>query len=134
MSITDEDIIPLPDVPALFPKARLKLATLRAEASRGRLKTFKLGRRIYTTPRDLRDMPAACCDADSSPRIYREISGGRVRRGMTLAEINRMIRAAIRAARQEGAPVVEVKIGDDATVRIPLVPDKPIAEPDEVVL
>jgi hypothetical protein len=51
---------------------------------------------------------------------------------MTLAEINRMIRAAIRAARQEGAPVVEVKIGDDATVRIPLAPDKPIAEPDEV--
>jgi hypothetical protein len=53
---------------------------------------------------------------------------------LTLAEINRMIRAAIRAARQEGAPVVEVQIGDDATVRIPLVPDKPIAEPDEVVL
>jgi hypothetical protein len=54
---------------------------------------------------------------------------------MTLAKINRMIRAAIRAARQEGAPVVEVKIGDEATVRIPLVPDdKPIAESDEVVL
>jgi hypothetical protein len=54
---------------------------------------------------------------------------------MTLAEINRMIRAAIRAARKEGAQVVEVKIGDEATVRIPLVPDdKPIAEPDEVVL
>ena len=48
---------------------------------------------------------------------------------MTLAKINRMIRAAIRAAKQEGASVVEVKIGDDATVRIPLAPDKPIAEP-----
>jgi hypothetical protein len=45
------------------------------------------------------------------------------------------IRAAIRAARHEGVPVVEVKIGDEATVRIPLVPgDEPIAEPDEVVL
>jgi hypothetical protein len=54
---------------------------------------------------------------------------------MTLAEIHRMIRAAIRAARQEGALVVEVKFGTEATVRIPLVPDdKPIAEPDEVVL
>jgi hypothetical protein len=42
---------------------------------------------------------------------------------MTLAEINRMIRAAIRAARKEGADEVEVKIGDDATVRIPLAPD-----------
>jgi hypothetical protein len=47
---------------------------------------------------------------------------------MTLAEINRMIRAAIRAARKEGAAVVEVTIGDEATVRIPLAPDKPIAE------
>ena len=53
---------------------------------------------------------------------------------MTLAEINRMIRAAIRAARQEGASLVEVKIGDDATVRISLVPDKPIPESDEIVL
>jgi hypothetical protein len=53
---------------------------------------------------------------------------------MTLAEINRMIRAAIRAAKQEGAPVIEVTIGDEATVRIPLAPDKPIAESDEVVL
>lgn len=53
---------------------------------------------------------------------------------MTLAEINRMIRAAIRAARKEGAPVVEVKIGDEATVWIPLAPEKPIAEDEEVVL
>jgi hypothetical protein len=53
---------------------------------------------------------------------------------MTLAEINRMIRAAIRAVRKEGAQVIEVTIGDEATVRIPLTPDKPIAEPDEIVL
>ena len=53
---------------------------------------------------------------------------------MTLAEINRMIRAAIRAARKEGAAVVEVKIGDEATVRIPLAPENPVAEPGEVVL
>jgi hypothetical protein len=63
--LADTDIIPLPDVPALFPRSRLKLATLRAEASRGRLKTFRLGRRVYTTPRDLHDMLAACRDADS---------------------------------------------------------------------
>jgi hypothetical protein len=53
---------------------------------------------------------------------------------MTLAEINRMIRAAIRAARKEGAQVVEVTIGNEATVRIPLAPEKPVAERDEVVL
>jgi hypothetical protein len=53
---------------------------------------------------------------------------------MTLVEINRMIRAAIRAARKEGAPVVEVKIGDEATVRIPLVLEKSIADAKEIVL
>jgi len=62
--------------------------------------------------------------------VYRAGAEG----GMTLAEINRMIRAAIRAARKEGAHEVEVRIGNDATVRIPLAPEKPIAEPDEVVL
>jgi hypothetical protein len=57
---------------------------------------------------------------------------------MTLAQINRMIRAAIRAARQEGAPEVQVTIGDEATVRIPLVPDasdhKQLAGSQAVVL
>jgi hypothetical protein len=53
---------------------------------------------------------------------------------MTLAEIQRMIRAAIRAARKEGAPEVEVKIGDEAIVRIPLAPEKPVAESEEIVL
>ena len=48
---------------------------------------------------------------------------------MTLAEINRMIRAAIRAARQEGAAMVEVTIGGETTVRIPLAPEKPVADP-----
>jgi hypothetical protein len=53
---------------------------------------------------------------------------------MTLAEIHRMIRAAIRAARREGAPEVEVKIGNEATVRIPLAPEKPVAESEEIIL
>jgi Asp-tRNA(Asn)/Glu-tRNA(Gln) amidotransferase A subunit family amidase len=53
---------------------------------------------------------------------------------MTLAEIKRMIQAAIRAARQEGATVVEVKIGDEAMVRIPLVPEKALAVEEDIVL
>jgi hypothetical protein len=57
---------------------------------------------------------------------------------MTLAEIQRMISAAIRAARKERAPEVQVTIGD-ATVRIPLSPDMPthdkqLAEGSEIVL
>ena len=57
---------------------------------------------------------------------------------MTIVEINRMIRAAIRAARKEGAAEVQVTIGGEATVRIPLSPDMPedkeVADGREIVL
>jgi hypothetical protein len=49
---------------------------------------------------------------------------------ITQAEIER----AIRAAKKAGVTVVEVRIGDEASIRIPLGADKPIAESDEVVL
>jgi hypothetical protein len=49
---------------------------------------------------------------------------------ITQAEIER----AIRAAKKFGLPEVEVRIGDDASIRIPLVPDKTVAEQGEVVL
>jgi hypothetical protein len=52
---------------------------------------------------------------------------------MTKAEIKRLVDAVIASARKNGVREVEVTI-DDATVRIPLAPDKPIAELDEVVL
>jgi hypothetical protein len=45
------------------------------------------------------------------------------------AEIER----AIRAARKAGATEVEVKMGD-VSIRIPLVPDRPVAEGEEIVL
>jgi 2-iminoacetate synthase ThiH len=49
---------------------------------------------------------------------------------ITQAEIER----AIRAAKKAGVTEIEVKIGDDASIRIPLAPEQPIAESDEVVL
>ena len=50
---------------------------------------------------------------------------------ITHAEIAR----AIRAAKKAGAAEVEVKIGDEASIRISLAtPEQPIAESDEVVL
>ena len=53
---------------------------------------------------------------------------------MTLAEINRMIRAAIRAARKEGLPLVELHQPDGSTLRIPLASDQPLERTDDVVL
>jgi hypothetical protein len=49
---------------------------------------------------------------------------------ITQAEIER----AIRAARKAGLAEVEVKIGEEASIRIPLAPDKPVAESGEIVL
>jgi hypothetical protein len=49
---------------------------------------------------------------------------------ITQAEIERVIRAAMKT----GIAEVEVKIGEDASIRISLAPAKPIAESDEVVL
>jgi hypothetical protein len=53
---------------------------------------------------------------------------------LTLAELQRMIRAAIRAARKEGAAVVEVTIDNQATVRIPLVPDADVTDEEEEIV
>jgi hypothetical protein len=49
---------------------------------------------------------------------------------ITQAEIER----AIRAAKKAGVTEVEVKIGNQASIRIPLAPDKPVAEADEIIL
>ncbi|MFZ2081406.1 MAG: hypothetical protein WAV38_33110 [Xanthobacteraceae bacterium] len=49
---------------------------------------------------------------------------------VTQADIAR----AIRAARKAGLTEVEVKISDQASIRIPLVPEKPVAESEEIIL
>jgi hypothetical protein len=49
---------------------------------------------------------------------------------ITQAEIER----AIRAAKKAGASEVEVKIGDQASIRIPLASEKPIADAGKIVL
>jgi hypothetical protein len=49
---------------------------------------------------------------------------------ITQAEIQRVIRAG----KKEGVAAVELRFGEETSVRIQLSPDKPIAEADEVVL
>jgi len=51
----------LPEAAALY---RLKVATLRAEAARGRLAVFRIGRRDYTTANAMQLMIKRCQDAD----------------------------------------------------------------------
>lgn len=49
---------------------------------------------------------------------------------ITQAEIER----AIRAAKKAGLTEVEVRIGDETSIRIPLAPEKRIADAGEIVL
>jgi hypothetical protein len=63
-NINDDAAIPLRDIPTLFPESRFKLATLRAEAARDRLKVFRVGRRDYTTLADIKEMIRLCRGAD----------------------------------------------------------------------
>jgi len=60
MSETDDAPITLAEACKLFPRARLTLSTLRAEAARGRLDIFRIGRRDYTTPQAMREMVRKC--------------------------------------------------------------------------
>ena len=49
---------------------------------------------------------------------------------ITQAEIER----AIRAAKKAGLAEVEVRLGDEASIRIPLAPEKPVAPDEEITL
>jgi hypothetical protein len=65
MNLPDDDQpIPLTDAVSLFPQAKLTVSTLRAEAARGRLEVFRIGRRDYTTAKALHEMVHRCREED----------------------------------------------------------------------
>jgi hypothetical protein len=72
--IADDDPIPLAEACELFPKAKLTVSTLRAEAERERLEIFGIGRRDYTTLRSMREMVRRCREDDPRRRRRRRRS------------------------------------------------------------
>jgi hypothetical protein len=58
--MNDDDPVPLSDAPALFPQARYTVSGLRAEASRGKLRIWRIGRRDYTSKAAMREMDQLC--------------------------------------------------------------------------
>ena len=75
---TEDDPIPLAEACKVFPQARLTVSTLRAEAARGRLIIFPIGKRHYTTLRSMREMVRRCRDEPrglASTLIRSESSG-----------------------------------------------------------
>ncbi len=57
MATGDHDTITLRDAAGHF---GYTVSTLRAEADRGRLTIYKIGKRYYTTPADIREMVQKC--------------------------------------------------------------------------
>jgi hypothetical protein len=56
----DGVMLTFPEACHLFFQDKIRPATLRAEAARGRLTTYRIGRRDFTTRRDLRRMVELC--------------------------------------------------------------------------
>jgi hypothetical protein len=61
----DDRLMTLDEAARLLPNATHW--TLRAEHKRGRLPLYKIGRRLYTTPRDMEELKARCL-VQASPR------------------------------------------------------------------
>jgi hypothetical protein len=64
MTDLDDEPITLAEACKLFPRAKLTISTLRAEAARGRLDIFRLGKRDCTTPKAMREMIRRCREGD----------------------------------------------------------------------
>jgi hypothetical protein len=62
--MTEDDLITLKEACGLYPRANLTVSTLRAEAQRGRLEIFRLGRRDYTNAEAMREMVRRCREED----------------------------------------------------------------------
>lgn len=59
----EREPITLAEACELYPRSKFKVSTLRAEAGRGRLDIFRIGKRDYTTPAAMREMIRKCQDA-----------------------------------------------------------------------
>jgi hypothetical protein len=73
--IGDDDTITLKDAAQHF---RFSVHTLRSEADRGRLVIYKIGRRFYTTPGDVKEMIQQCRveqKGQDFTSIRREVTG-----------------------------------------------------------
>ena len=87
----DQDTITLQDAAQHF---GFTVGTLRAEIDRGRLTAYRIGRRLYTTPADIREMVQQC-------RVERKVRGfiSTRKENNTLSETERAS-SALAAARE----------------------------------
>jgi hypothetical protein len=83
--MTDDDPITLREACKLFPLAHLTVSTLRAEFRRDRLLIFPIGKRDYTTMREMREMVRRCQTEGNRRRrrpsaTVREVNGSSTER------------------------------------------------------
>lgn len=86
--MSDDEPITLGEACELYPRSRLTKSTLRAEAARGRLTIFRIGKRDYTTVAFMRDMVRRCQDED-----YRRDSISTLQEASGLSEMDKALSA-----------------------------------------
>jgi hypothetical protein len=92
--IQDSDIITLKDAAQHF---GFSVYTLRTEADRGRLTIYKIGKRFYTTPGDVKEMVRQC-RVEQKVRDFTSIRSART----TSSETDRLSSARAAARRRAG--------------------------------
>ena len=71
-----EEPITLVEACKLYPRSRLTVSTLRAEAARRRLEIFRLGKRDYTTQQAMAEMVRRCREEDYRRDFYVDATRG----------------------------------------------------------
>jgi hypothetical protein len=77
--MTDNDTITLKDAASHF---GFSVYTLRAEAELGHLTTYRIGRTLYTTPADIREMVSKCRVNQKDPASISILTGASGSLGM----------------------------------------------------
>jgi hypothetical protein len=114
---SEDDPITLADACRLFPSSRLTVSTLRAEAARGRLDIFRLGRRDYVTLAAMREMFRKCQDA---ARLRASTSTQRASNGLSETDQLKSAQAALNqtvAALRSGLPHISGKSTNRSAAR-----------------
>jgi hypothetical protein len=109
----DDEAITLKDAAERF---GFTVSTLRAEAGRGKLTIYKIGRRFYTTPADIRNMVVQC-RVEQKGRDLTSIRSA----GSGLSETDRI--SAARAALEE--TLLQLKRSSRNTSATSTVPSRP---------
>jgi hypothetical protein len=112
----DSDAITLKDAASHF---GYTVCTLRAEADRGRLTIYKIGKRYYTTPADIKEMVAQC-------RVVQKVHGyTSIRREINGSSETERVSSALAAAQET---MLKLRNSSPRTSAKSISPNRPVRQ------